>query len=81
MMTAETFLNAAESVRMGFADRVVSASQVVARRTSRTIVANAGTSVAAQWRAAVASCGGNALKADKAHPGLRSRVIAEANKR
>jgi len=83
MMDAETFLDAAESVRLGFADRVVSPSnlRIVARSIPRRIVARmkspAQTAVA-RWNKAVQACG-NVNQADKQNPGLRLKMLAEVN--
>jgi len=88
MLTEETWLNATEAVSIGLADRVVDASrlQISARSIPSRIVARikaaspVGTTATARWRSAVLASGGNALKADKSHPGLRLKMLAEVNK-
>ena len=85
MMADETFLDAAESVRLGFADRVVSPSnlRIVARSIPRRIVArmkSPAQTATARWTKAVQSCG-NVNVADKQNPGLRLWMLAEVNAR
>lgn len=88
MLAAETWLNATEAVSIGLADRVVDASglSISARAIPRRIVAKIKTkspkaSATARWKAAVLASGGDTLQADKAHPGLRLKMLAEVNKR
>ena len=91
MMATETWLNADEAVRSGFADRIADASslRIVARAVPKKIVAKAKpkTSAVARWRAAVDTKAATMPKAaaimavDKSHPGLRLKMLAEVNKR
>ena len=89
MMAAETFLNASEAVSCGLADKIVDASrlQISARAIPRRIVARikaaspVGATATARWRSAVLASGGDVSAADKQNPGLRQRMIAEANRR
>ena len=89
MMEAETFLDANQSVRLGFADRVVSPStlRIAARAIPKRIVARmktpaqtATSTATAKWSAAVSACGSVSL-ADKKHPGLRLKMLKEVNSR
>ncbi len=92
MMADETFLDANESVRLGFADKVVTASnlRIVARAIPKRIVAQIKTpsrTATARWREAVDAKAATTTRAkailavDKEQPGLRLKMIAEANKR
>lgn len=90
MMAEETFLSSSEAVSCGLADKIVDASrlQISARAIPRRIVArlavakaHTGTTATAKWRSAVLASGGDTLKADRLNPGLRQRMIAEANRR
>jgi ATP-dependent Clp protease protease subunit len=89
MMAAETFLSANEAVSCGLADKIVDASrlQISARAIPRRIVARIkaalpiGNTATARWRFAVLASGGDVSAADKQNPGLRQRMIAEANRR
>ena len=85
MMDAETFLDANESVRLGFANRVVDATslRIVARSIPRRIVAkmkSPAQTAKARWNTAVQACG-NVTIADRRHPGLRLRMLSEVNAR
>jgi ATP-dependent protease ClpP protease subunit len=89
MMAAETFLNAGEAVSCGLADKIVDASRlsISARAIPRRIVARikaaspVGATATARWRSAVLASGGDVSAADKQNPGLRLKMIAEANRR
>ncbi len=89
MMAAETFLSANEAVSCGLADKIVDASrlQISARAIPRRIVARikaaspVGATATARWRSAVLASGGDVSAADKLNPGLRLKMIAEANRR
>jgi len=83
MMNSETFLDASESVRLGFADRLVTASnlRIVARAIPKRIVAKLKTpalSATARWNTAVLASGSVSL-ANRKHPGLRLKMLAEVN--
>jgi len=83
MMAAETFLDANESVRLGFADRIVSPAnlRIVARAIPSKIVArmkSPAQTATAKWNAAVSACGSVTL-ANKKNPGLRLKMLAEFN--
>jgi len=85
MMDAETFLDANESVRLGFADRIVNPSnlRIVARAIPMRIVArmkSPAQTATAKWNAAVSACGSVTL-ANKKNPGLRLKMLAEFNAR
>jgi enoyl-CoA hydratase/carnithine racemase len=89
MMSQETFLSSSEAVSCGLADKIVDASRlsISARAIPRRIVARikapspVGKTATARWRSAVLASGGDVSAADKQNPGLRLKMIAEANRR
>ncbi len=95
MMNAESWLDAQQAVSLGFADKVigsgcVSSRVVVAKMPLCVAAAMAspkGQSATAQWRNAVDEASKTMPKAkalshvNKKFPGLRERMVAEANKR
>ena len=85
MMAAETFLDAAESVRLGLADRVtdqlgkrLSAAPAVVARLKKAKAA--GHTATARWHAAVLACG-SVSEANRRNPGLRLAMLDEVNRR
>ncbi len=82
MMAAETFLDATEAVRLGFADRIVEPSQprlarapaVLAKRKRKSQTATA------RWATAVLASGSVTL-ANRNNPGLRQKMLREFNSR
>ena len=83
MMTQETFLNAKEAVKWGFADSIIAGSQsmAIAAKLRDKVQAKimVGKSAIDQWRALVKIHGPS--NANKLNPQLRQQVIQEGNKR
>lgn len=85
MVDEETFLDAESSIRLGIVNRIArTGSGAMARMPARILArikgSAPGATATAKWKAAVAACG-SVTKADKQNPGLRQRMLAEANKR
>ncbi|MCA9050047.1 MAG: Clp protease ClpP [Planctomycetaceae bacterium] len=80
MMQSETFLDATEAKRLGFIDTISEPKnlRIVAKRISPKNAVKV--SATARWRAAVMDCG-SVRAADKKHPGLRLKMLAEVNAR
>lgn len=94
LMEAEAFLDARQAVDLGFADRIVAASDLAdaVANTSRARLAVARATkrqtATKRWERAVANCRSRCRSAaeavrlaNKENPGLRQQMIAEANKR
>jgi ATP-dependent protease ClpP protease subunit len=82
MMSSTKFFDASEAVAAGFADRI---GQPVKRKLqavakAKRKPARRTLSAVAKWNAAVDKCG-SVNAADKKHPGLRLKMIAEFNKK
>ena len=81
LLDEEAYFDAEASVEFGLVHRVAS-STVIAKKIPARIIARLkpSTSATALWKAAVASAG-DIMKADRQNPGLRLKMITEANKR
>ena len=80
MMAAETFLDATEAVRLGFADRIVEPSQPRLARTPAVVAKRKRKSqtATARWATAVLASGSVTI-ANRNNPGLRQKMLREVN--
>lgn len=93
LIDQETFFDAEASISLGIVNRIVRASSAVSARMPARILARikaaspVGTTATARWRAAVDARATTMPRAkaimavDESHPGLRQRMIDEANGR
>lgn len=92
LIDQETFFDAEASVSLGIVNRIQASSTVMARMPARILArikaaSPAGTTATARWRAAVDAKATTMPRAkaimavDESHPGLRQKMIAEANGR
>lgn len=85
MVDEETFLDAESSIRLGIVNRISRIPSAFLARMPARILARIkgsapGATATAKWKAAVAACG-SVTKADQQNPGLRQKMLAEANRR
>jgi len=86
LVEQETFFDAEASIGLGIVSRIVRTSSAVMARMPVRILAKikagpTGGTAKARWNSAVLQACGNVTIADRRHPGLRLRMLAEVNAR